>query len=95
MRQRRHTDFFGNLRKSNNAVDAGAVEFAGGVATAVASVTGGPLNFGSVADGTTSASQTLTLNNTGTAALTGIAVTFTGPYSRLGRYLHRYPQRRS
>jgi hypothetical protein len=78
------TDFFGNLRKSNNAVDAGAVEFVSGVGTAVASVTGGPLNFGNVVDGTTSASQTLTLHNTGTAALTGIAVTFTGPYSRPG-----------
>src|SRR4030095_17100018 len=39
-------DFFNNPRKTNNAVDAGAVEFAGGPATAAASVTGGPLAFG-------------------------------------------------
>ncbi len=78
-------DFFGNLRKTNNAVDAGAVEFVGsGGGTAIASVTGGPLNFGNVVDGTTSASQTLTLHNTGTATLTGIAVTFTGPYTQSG-----------
>ncbi|MGC2193649.1 MAG: hypothetical protein WA628_03165, partial [Terriglobales bacterium] len=36
------TDFFGNLRKTNNAVDAGAVEFALAPNTPVVSVTGGP-----------------------------------------------------
>ena len=51
---------------------------------AAASVTGGPLAFGNVAVGTNSAAQTLTLHNTGTATLTGIAVAFTGPYSRPG-----------
>ncbi len=31
--QRRPTDFFGNLRKTNNAVDIGAIEFTGAAAT--------------------------------------------------------------
>jgi hypothetical protein len=68
-------DFYGNARK-NGFVDAGAVEFAAAGATAIASVTGGPLAFGNVATGTTSASQQLVLHNTGTATLTGIALTF-------------------
>jgi hypothetical protein len=70
------TDFFGNLRKGNNAVDVGAVEFAAGPATATLSVTGGPLNFGNVATGTTSGSQQLVLHNTGTVTGTGIALAF-------------------
>ena len=79
------TDFYGNPRKVNNAaVDAGAVEFqgaAGGAATL--SVTGGPLNFGNVATGSTSPAQTLTLHNTGTAGATGIGLTFSSAlYSR-------------
>jgi hypothetical protein len=71
-------DFFGNARKTNGAVDIGAVEY---IATggAVASVTGGPLTFGNVADGTTSSSQTLTLHNTGAASLTGITLAFSSP----------------
>jgi len=69
------TDFFGTLRKTNNAVDAGAVEFVG-TGTAIASVTGGPQAFGNVVVGTTSAAQTLTLHNTGTANLTGITLAF-------------------
>jgi hypothetical protein len=68
-------DFYGNQRKTNNAVDAGAVEFVA-PAVAILSVTGGPLSFGSVVDGTTSAAQTLTLHNTGGAGGTGIAVAF-------------------
>ena len=76
-------DFYGNQRKTNGAVDAGAVEFQGGTGVAIASVTGGPLQFGSVLVGTTSASQNLTLHNTGTALLTGIALSFTGPYARI------------
>jgi hypothetical protein len=79
-----NTDFYGNLRKTDGAVDSGAVEFQSVGGTAIASVTGGPLNFGSVVIGTTSTAQTLTLHNTGTAALTGIVVSFTGPYSRPG-----------
>jgi hypothetical protein len=85
-------DFFGNARKTNNAVDVGAVEFGasaggggGGGATAILSVTGGPLNFGNVRDGTTSPAQTLTLHNTGTATATGIALAFSSPsFSRPG-----------
>ena len=77
------TDFFGTLRKTNSFVDAGAVEFAAGPATPIGSVTGGPLAFGNVVDGTTSAARTLTLHNTGTANLTGIALAFSSPlYSR-------------
>ena len=78
-------DFFGNPRPdpaNPNTVDIGAVEFAATGGAAIASVTGGPLAFGNVAVGTTSASRTLTLHNTGTAALTGIALTFTGPFAR-------------
>jgi hypothetical protein len=68
-------DFFGTARKTNYAVDAGAVEFVGGGGgTATLNVTGGPLTFGNQVSGTTSASQTLTLHNTGTAQATGIAV---------------------
>ena len=76
------TDFFGNLRKTNGAVDAGAVELQA-PAVPVASVTGGPLVFGNVPVNTTSGSQNLTLHNTGGATLTGIALTFAGPYGRL------------
>jgi hypothetical protein len=78
------TDFFGNPRKTNSAVDAGAVEFQS-VSTAIASVTGGPLAFGNVPDGTMSAARTLTLHNTGTANLTGITLVFAPTlYSRAG-----------
>jgi hypothetical protein len=80
-------DFFGNPRPAvaNTAVDIGAVEFQGpGTPLAAASVTGGPLNFGSVATGTTSASQQLVLHNNGAATLTGITLVFApaGRYSR-------------
>ena len=77
------TDIFGNLRKTNNAVDAGAVEFPTPPQVANGSVTGGPLSFGNVAVGMTSAPQTLTLHNTGNATLTGITLAFSSPrYSR-------------
>ena len=76
-------DFYGNPRKANNFVDAGAVEYVG-AALAIANVTGGPLAFGNVVVTTTSSPQTLTLHNTGAANLTGITVSFTGPYSRAG-----------
>jgi len=79
-------DFFGNVRPdptSPGAIDAGAVEFLGSRTAANASVTGGPLAFGNVPVGTTSAGQTLTLSNTGNANLTGIVLTFSSPrYSR-------------
>jgi hypothetical protein len=77
------TDFFGHPRKGNNAVDAGAVEFVP-PNFAIASVTGEPLVFGNVLVGTTSASQTLTVHNTGGATLTGITVAVTAPFSRTG-----------
>jgi hypothetical protein len=81
------TDFFGNPRPETGGdthFDPGAVEFQGGGTTgAVASVTGGPLAFGNVLAGTTSAAQTLTLHNTGTANLTGITLGFSSTrYSR-------------
>jgi hypothetical protein len=82
------TDFFGNPRPDPavpNKIDIGAVEFQGvGTGVAVASVTGGPLAFGNVVVGTTSAARTLTLHNTGNANLTGITVVVTSPFSRAG-----------
>ena len=74
-------DFFGNTRKDGH-VDAGAVEFQGTAAAAIASVTPTSLAFGTVPSTTTSAAQNLTLHNTGTATLTGIGITFTGQFSR-------------
>ncbi len=76
-------DFYGNLRKTNNAVDAGAVEYQS-APIAIGSVTGGPLAFGTVVDGTTSAAQTLTLHNTGNANLTGITIVVTAPFANSG-----------
>ena len=69
-------DFFGRTRKTNNAVDIGAVEYVLPPNTPVASVSGGPLNFGNVAPGATSASMQLVLNNTGTGDVTGITLVF-------------------
>jgi hypothetical protein len=63
-------DFFGTARKSNNAVDVGAVEFA---APAIATVSPSPLAFGNVVVTTTKALN-LTLSNTGGATLTGITL---------------------
>ena len=68
-------DFFGNARKTNNAVDAGAVEFQT-PAIAVLSVTPTSLGFGNVVRGTTSTAQTLTLQNTGGGTATGIGLAF-------------------
>jgi hypothetical protein len=81
------TDFFGNPRPDparRNAFDVGAVEYQGVDTTGVATVAGGPLAFGSVGVGTTSAAQALTLDNTGGANLTGITVAVTAPFSRPG-----------
>jgi hypothetical protein len=73
------TDFFGNLRPETGTdthFDPGAVEFGSVAPVAILSVTGGPLAFGNVVSGATSAALTLTLHNTGTATGTGIALTF-------------------
>jgi len=67
-------DFYGTARKTNGAVDAGAVEFVGAGGTAILNVTGGPLAFGNVTTGSTSPALTLTLHNTGTADASSIAV---------------------
>src|SRR4029077_14532747 len=76
-------DFFGNARKANNAVDAGAVEFMV-PAFAVLSVSPTSLTFNGTVVGTTSAAQTLTLTNNGGAQATTIAVVVTAPFSRSG-----------
>jgi cadherin-like protein/Big-like domain-containing protein len=76
------TDFFGNTRPAGSGYDIGAVELGatggGGGGAATANVTGGPLNFGNVANNTTSLLPLqLTLHNTSTTtALTGIGLTF-------------------
>ena len=77
-------DFFGNPRpaKPGTKIDVGAVEYQPPANLAVASVTGGPLAFGNVAVGTTSAPQTLTLHNDGTANLVIASITVTPPFSR-------------
>jgi len=78
------SDFYGNPRKDNNAVDAGAIEFVGPAGPANASVTPALLAFGKVGTGgAPSAAQTLTLQNTGGSPLTGIGLTFSSArYSR-------------
>lgn len=77
-------DFYGNPRKvGNNAVDAGAVEVQGAAAAAALNVTGGPLAFGNQPTGTTSATQNLTLHNTGSAGATGVTVVITAPFTRV------------
>jgi hypothetical protein len=74
-------DFYGTPRKTNNAVDAGAVEYLV-PAIAVASVTPTSVAFGNQTVNTTSAAHALTLSNTGGATLTGINVVVTTPFSR-------------
>jgi hypothetical protein len=79
------TDFFGNSRPEPGAdttFDPGAVEFGSVAPGPSLSVTGGPLAFGNVPTGTTSAARTLTLHNTGTLAGTTIALAFTTGFSR-------------
>jgi hypothetical protein len=78
-------DFFGNTRPLTNAnpADIGAVEYQA-AAIAVADVKGGPLSFGNIALTTTSTSQTLVLENTGGAPLTGITVTVSAPFTNTG-----------
>jgi hypothetical protein len=79
------TDFFGNPRPDPavpGRFDVGAVELQGSGTSALANVTGGPLAFGNVPTGTTSASRQLVLHNTGSATLTGITVVVTAPFAR-------------
>jgi hypothetical protein len=73
------TDFFGNSRPElgdTTSFDPGAIEFGSQRPVAVLSVTGGPLAFGNQAIGFSSPARTLTLHDTGTAAGTGITLTF-------------------
>jgi hypothetical protein len=78
------TDFFGNPRPDINgsAVDVGAVEYKA-PAFAVLAVQPTSLTFPSTLIGVTSASQNLTLTNSGGAGATTIALSFTGPFSRI------------
>src|SRR5256884_1069137 len=74
------TDFFGNARKTNNFVDAGAVEFAGGPVVAAAAVVS-TISPASGASGSLLVPVTLTGTNlTGATAVTvsGTGVTFAG-----------------
>jgi hypothetical protein len=74
-------DYFGYDRKTNNQVDAGAVEFqVPNFAVLVVSPTS--LTFTGTVVGTTSPAQTLTLQNNGGADGTTIAVAVTAPFSR-------------
>jgi hypothetical protein len=79
-------DFYGNQRKTDNAVDAGAVELQGGGAapSAVLNVTPTSLTFATgQPTGTTSATQNLTLHNTGNAGATGITIAIAGQFTRV------------
>jgi hypothetical protein len=80
------TDYFGNSRKGNGFVDAGAVEFSaggGGGGGASATVSPASLAFGNWAVGTTSNPMLVTVTNTGTVALTG--GTFSSPGAPFAR----------
>lgn len=77
-------DYFGNSRKTNGAVDVGAIEFVP-PNYAILAVSPTSLTFTGVAAGTTSASQTLTLANTGGGAAASITgITLTAPFQRAG-----------
>lgn len=66
-------DYFGNQRKTDNAVDVGAIEYLP-PNYPVLSVTPGSLAFGSQLINTSSSSQTLTLTNDGGVQATGIVI---------------------
>jgi hypothetical protein len=71
------TDFFGNPRKTGNApVDAGAIEVLTPQTTFT--LTPSSLAFGNQSDRTISASQPVTLQNTGANALSIGTISFTG-----------------
>lgn len=76
------TDYFGNTRGGRN--DIGAVQFAGTLSAAAASVSPGALAFGNWAVGTASSVLNVTVSNTGTTGLAGM--TYGGvaaPFSRV------------
>jgi hypothetical protein len=72
-------DFFGNSRKTDNLVDAGAVEFQPPPGVNVLPTT---LTFPNTVVGTTSAALHLTLYNIRTANLTAINIAIGAPFSR-------------
>jgi hypothetical protein len=80
------TDFFGTARPQGCAPDIGAYEIPVAGAPKCASVSPTSLSFGNVvvtSPATTSAAQTLTVQNTGSVAITGgITVVVTAPFSR-------------
>jgi hypothetical protein len=80
-------DFFGNSRPTSGAIAIGAVERQATAQTFTAAVSPNPLAFGNWAAGTTSAVQSLTVTNTGTAGLTNLTYAFGGgtpqPFSRV------------
>jgi hypothetical protein len=74
-------DFFGNPRPQGSEPDIGAVEFIKATAADL-DVDPSSLAFGGVAINTTSATQFVTVSSTGSAPLTGISASFTGPFAR-------------
>jgi hypothetical protein len=72
-------DILGTNRKANGSVDIGAVEY---VQSPSVAVTGGPLAFGNVVAGTTSASMQLTVSNTSGGAFTFTSLAFTAQFAR-------------
>jgi hypothetical protein len=79
------TDFAGNTRPDSlgTFTDIGAIEFQG-TNTPRPYLSPSELAFGTVLDGTTSASQTVTLTNPTGAAINTIAVAATAPFARAG-----------
>ena len=79
-------DFFGTTRPTTGSVTAGAIELTGGGGGASTfSVSPSTLAFGSQTVGTTSATQNVTVTNTGSAALAGGAFNITAgaPFNRV------------
>ncbi len=73
------TDFYGNPRKTNNAVDVGAIEF---IAPPSLTVTPASLAFGAQVVSTTSATKTLTLTSTFSTATTINSIVVSAPFAR-------------